>query len=110
MKNARHKAASIIKQNPQLGSQDREYADIDDVLDFFDDLGFFVRGHQISPEIAHQFFYEWIRGYYAWTADSYIRVTQNDYPTQWEYVHQLYSLTSDIESKRLKKSNAHCKF
>ena len=34
-----------------------ELSVIDDVLDFFEDVGFYERGDQISPEVAHHHFY-----------------------------------------------------
>jgi len=35
---------------------DAELAKIDDVLDFFEDLGFYQHGYQISPEVIHHHF------------------------------------------------------
>ena len=102
IKKARARAASILKERrATLGQHAREFADIDEVLDFFDDLGFFVRGHQISPEIAHQFFYVWIQGYYE-IAGPYIRAAQNKNPPQWEYIKKLYDLTFAVEKRRFK--------
>jgi hypothetical protein len=65
MRKARSKAAKLLKESQgKLRRTDPELADIDDVLDFFEDLGFYQHGDQITPEVAHHHFYHWIRGYY----------------------------------------------
>ncbi len=100
MQRARSKAARLLKDNQgKLRRTDPELADIDDVLDFLEDLGFYQHGDQITPEVAHHHFYHWIRGYYLASRD-YIGSWQAKEPTRWERVGELFDNTNVIETKR----------
>jgi hypothetical protein len=100
MKRARSKAARLLKDNQgKLRRTDPELADIDEVLDFLEDLGFYLYGDQITPEVAHHHFYHWIRGYYLASRD-YIGAWQAKEPTRWERVAELFENTNTIENKR----------
>jgi hypothetical protein len=68
-------------------------------LIFFDELAFYVKGDQITPETAHQSFYYWIEGYYN-SAREYIEYYQKESPTVWEHVKYLYDITSEVEKIR----------
>jgi len=73
---ARFRAAKALKDNPgRIERTDAELEEIDDLLDFLEDLGFYQRGDQISPEVAHHHFYYWIRAYYL-AARDYIEAWQ----------------------------------
>jgi hypothetical protein len=101
IKNARAKAATILKSNQgKLRRTNPELDDIDNILDFFEDVGFYVHGDQITPEVAHHHFYHWIRGYYLASRD-YIEAWQTTEP-RWEYVAKLFKTTHQIENERLK--------
>jgi hypothetical protein len=107
IRKARSTACQVLKQNRGgMRQQSREYRDIDDVLDFLEDLGFYLHGQQISPEVVHHHFYHWIRGYYT-TAQDYIQTVQNNEPTQWEYIKRLYDLTSSVERRKTKMKREH---
>jgi len=60
----------------------------------------------ISPEVAHQHFYNWIRGYWQ-AAKPYLNYCRYDAPhpepTQWEYYEELLDTTSDVESSLCRK-------
>lgn len=102
MKQLRAKAAKAIKANRHdLRRRHRDLEDIDDVLDFFEDLGFYEHGGQISPEVAHHSFYHWIRGYYS-AARDYLEVWQEEEPAQWEYVTELFETTYETHLARVK--------
>jgi hypothetical protein len=59
MKIIRKKASKILLEHlGHMGEDNRAYADVDDILDFLEDLGFYHHGHQISTEVAHHAFYE----------------------------------------------------
>jgi hypothetical protein len=99
IKEARSKAARILKDNQgKLRSTDRGLKDIDDVLDFLEDIGFYVRGDQISPEVAHHHFYHWIRGYYL-AARDYIEAWQEQESASWKHVKELFETTREIEAR-----------
>lgn len=74
----------------------RELEVIDPVLDQLDDVGFYVRGRQLSPEIAHHYFYHWLRGYYQ-AARTYIDEWQKEEPKQWEQIAWLFEITCQVE-------------
>jgi hypothetical protein len=58
MKRTRAKAASDIKKNgTRLGDENFRSPQLDDVLDFFEGVGFLMQGDEITPEVAHQAFY-----------------------------------------------------
>jgi hypothetical protein len=63
MKHTRSRAAKFLKENKeQLADEACFSQDIDDLFDFFDDLGFFMTGDQITPESVNHAF---ILGYAA---------------------------------------------
>ena len=68
MLDERIKAAETLKKYEnklsEIKTLKKELGPIDDVLDFIDSLGFFLKGDQISDIVLHQFFYHWIRGYW----------------------------------------------
>jgi len=102
MRKKRAAASNLLKAHRgNLRQHAREFADIDDVLDFFEDLGFYEHGYQISPEVLHHAFYHWIRGYYT-IAKDYIEASQNKESTQWEHIKELYELTSAVEKRKLR--------
>jgi hypothetical protein len=93
-------AALLRDEGPRLADIDQYRAKldpIDDVLDILEDLGFYLQGSQISPEVAHHFFYYWIRGYWC-AARPYIEAWQRKEPTRWNHVKSLFDQTSEFES------------
>jgi hypothetical protein len=99
MRRARSKAAKLLKENQgKLRRVDHELADIDDILDFLEDIGFYEHGDQITTEVAHHHFYHWIKGYYLASRD-YIGAWQDKEPTRWEHISELFSNTHFIENK-----------
>jgi hypothetical protein len=80
-----------------------ELVDVDDVLDFFEDIGFYVKGGQISAEVAHHHFYHWIRGYWKASRD-YIESRQQLESTIWSHIGELFDTTWDIESSYTNRS------
>lgn len=73
-----------------------ELSPIDEVLDFLEDIGFYVKGAQISPEAAHHHFYHWIRGYYQ-SSRAYIDKYQEKEPARWENLGFLFGITTEVE-------------
>ena len=97
----RSRAAKAIIQ--QLENPKDEFSDeVDPILDFFEDLGFYCKGGQISPEVIHHHFYEWIRPYLQAT-DSYIHEEQKEEPTAWEHLAYLQDVVDELESSKLHK-------
>jgi hypothetical protein len=99
LKEARCRAAKILKNNQgKLRSTDKGLEDIDDVLDFLEDIGFYVHGDQISPEVAHHHFFHWIRGYYL-AARDYIEAWQEQESASWMHIKELFETTRQIETR-----------
>jgi hypothetical protein len=88
----------------QIDALRGELAPIDPVFDFFDDIGFYVSGDQISPEVAHHHFFHWIRGYCE-AARPYLDEHRKREPARWRHVLPLYGVTQEVEravEKRLR--------
>lgn len=97
-------AATLLKDSETFratlsGETIKALMDIDPVLDFFDSIGFYQHGGQISPEVVHQEFFYWIRGYYQATR-AYVEARQDEEAAIWEYLHELYETGQAIEAKR----------
>jgi hypothetical protein len=76
--------------------QHPEFADIDDVLDFLEDVGLYQRADHISPELAHHHFFHWTRGYWQ-AARTYIQAWRRKEPARWNHVEELFETICDIE-------------
>jgi len=108
MKCTRSNAAAVLQNNAgNLRRSEFKSPEIDEVLDFFEDLGFYMQGDQITPEVGHHAFHDWIRGYYS-AARDYLDVAQETEPTRWEFVKILFDTTNEIEAERSK--GRHKKF
>jgi hypothetical protein len=102
IKSRRLAAKTLMEYEGRLDSGDKQLDSIDDVLDFFEELGFYVKGDQVSPEFAHQSLFNWIEGYYT-AAESYIRYEQTITPTSWDHIEYLYVVTKQVEEEISKK-------
>ena len=80
----------------KIGEHEGLLSPIDDVLDMLEDVGFYVHGDQISPEVAHHHFYHWIRGYWC-AAHGYIKAWQAKETARWQHLSELYDETSKVE-------------
>lgn len=102
LRSERAAAANYILTNKGILGHDADFPnELNRILDFFDEVGYYVHGHQISPEVAHQYFYYWLRGFYQ-AAQDYIGRKHTTEKTTWEYVSELFELTSEIEEKKSK--------
>lgn len=100
MKKTRSNAAKSLKKNrKRLRDESYKNPDLDDVIDFFEDVGFYVFGDQIAPEVAHHSFHYWLRGYCS-VAQPYIEMAQKTKPSQWECIGELLSVTQEVEDER----------
>ncbi len=70
-----------------------------EVLDFFEDLGFYVQGDQLTPEVTHHAFYYWIFRYYSATKN-YIEFQQEQDSLQWASIKALFEITSEVETEK----------
>ncbi len=107
MKRTRSRAAKSLRDNQErLDAVEFRSGDIDNVLDFFEGLGFFLPGDQITPEVAHHAFHHWIRGYYS-AAQGYLEAARKVEPTHREFVQMLFDITNQVEKERFRMKGKH---
>ena len=99
-KQERKKAATCLRQHKNylndLKNHEKELDDIDDVMDFFEDIGFYMCGDQVSPEVAHHHFYNWIRGYWQ-ASEKYVNAWRAKEPARWNHIEKLFHTVTEIE-------------
>ena len=88
-----------------LAQPERE--EVEPVLDFLEDMGFYLNGDVFSEELAHHNFFHWIRGWYS-VLKSYIEVYQEekygvDETTTYCWIESLYQRTSEVEKEGTEK-------
>ncbi len=82
--------------------------EVEDVLDVFDDLGFYVQTIHVSRDVLHQYFCWWVCGYVG-LAQEYIKTRQAGSeaeglppdPTRWEHCKLLLREVLAVEAERL---------
>ncbi len=105
LKKRLHAAEVLLKHNPEelqeIEKKESELYPIDDLLDFFEDLGFYAEGDQISQVVVHNHFYYWFQGYWS-KAHFYAEAWQqkDKDPARWEHIQKLFDLTSQIEASK----------
>ncbi|MGD1089748.1 MAG: hypothetical protein ABR955_13660, partial [Verrucomicrobiota bacterium] len=109
MKDTRSLAASEVNEYFQNGNWNavENTKELDLILDFFDDLGFYSENGQMSDEVLHQEFYGSMRTY-CQPAERYIKETEIDEPTVWNHVLLLFKRLTDIEATQSKTTEEHC--
>jgi hypothetical protein len=71
----------------------------EDIFDFFDTVGLFVRLGALDPRIAHSLFFYWINLY--WRAgEKYIKAEQQKAKLRWDEFAKLYAVTRRFEENR----------
>jgi len=96
---ARAKAEVLLKNRVELANIDNPcLAEIDDVLDFLEDIGLYQRADHISPELAHHHFFHWTRIYWQ-AAKPYVQAWRKKEPARWNHVEELFETSCDIELK-----------
>jgi hypothetical protein len=100
MQCTRCKASRFLKENrAKLADKECVSFDVNDLLDFFENLGFVMQGDQITAEAAHHAFHYWIRGYYS-AARMYLKTAREQEPSSWEFVEFLFDMADQIERER----------
>jgi hypothetical protein len=85
-------AATALKNNSSLENAE-------DVFDFFDTVGLFVRLGALKAEIAHSLFFHWINLYWR-SGEHYIKDRQKEANLTWADFEKLYSVTRAIEKRK----------
>ncbi|HEY2329362.1 MAG TPA: hypothetical protein VGI63_06070 [Verrucomicrobiae bacterium] len=111
MKKERWKAANELYAHLQKGNLNflTNAPALDDVLGFFDDLGFYWKNKEVSDEVLYQEFYDSMRTYYQ-PSQFYITNTQRDEPAAFENIKPLFDRLTEIDakSKRSKTTIKNC--
>jgi hypothetical protein len=74
-----------------------------DVLDFLEDVAFFVRTDAVTPEQAWHAFYHWIRGYYQ-ASEQYISERRNQESAVYKELHRLFPKLNATEKREYPQS------
>jgi uncharacterized integral membrane protein len=112
LEEARCEAARVSRSFLDIPAQSRKWEAVpkrdreklEPVLDFLEDLGFYLQGDQFSDEVAHHSFFHWIRGWYS-NLESYVeyyRTAKNEMAA-YEHIKMLHARVSEIE-KRYEKA------
>ena len=76
---------------------------LDEVLGFFDELGYDEIHKKISQDVAYEYFYSDVAGYYQ-AAEQYIAYSQKtDSPTDFENIKPLFNALNEVEFKKINK-------
>jgi hypothetical protein len=108
----RVQAATAISDYLQKGNwdavSDRNIDSLEDVLAFYDELGFYWKNHEVSDDVLYEHFYSDMRTY-CQVGINYIHVNQKkDSPADWEYVEPLFDELTRMEAKRIGKDFSSC--
>jgi hypothetical protein len=57
---------------------------------------------QLTPEVAHHAFHNWIRGYYL-ASQEYRRIWQEKEALHWEFISLLFDATNEIEREKMRR-------
>jgi hypothetical protein len=95
---ARATKALLTNRADLTNTDNTALTDIDDVLDFFEDVGLYQRADHISPELAHHHFFNWTRGYWQ-AAKPYVTAWRAKEHARWNHIEELFDTSCDIELK-----------
>jgi hypothetical protein len=106
-----HAAKAIsffLKNGKWTGVSAKDTDGLENVLAFYDELGFYWKHDEISTDVLYEHCYSDMRTYCQEGLD-YIHLSQkNDSPADWEYVEPLFSELTKIEAKRAGKDVSKC--
>jgi hypothetical protein len=102
----RSAATQLRAHRDKVSDPGLEIPELDEIFDFFEDLGFYTSGDQLSAEVVHHSFYYWIRGY-CLAAGKYPDEKRKKLgeSTRWDHIDILFELTSDVEAERSKRNH-----
>ncbi len=88
----RSRAARALKEHTAEG-------EAEDVFDFFETIGMFIRLRALNAEIVHSLFFHWINLYWVAGRD-HIRKRQSISKALWRDFESLYNKVLDIERQK----------
>jgi len=108
LEDERDQAAKVCMTFLKTPEHERKWASVkkidrekvEPVLDWLDDLGFFLHGDQISDEVIHHAFFHWIRGWYSnlEAHAKYCQEVENE-KAAYEHIKPLLDRISEIEKR-----------
>jgi len=97
----RKKSAGLILRNDFLAHDTINYAPIkekmDEIYDFFDTIGYFVKHNYFKAEVAHQYFDYWFSPYYTFFATYHIKEFSGYDETVWNNLSSLSQHMDRVE-------------
>lgn len=75
-------------------------AGLDDVLGFFDSIGYDQQHGKMSASVAHEYFYDALDGYYRCSEIYIAKLQKTDSKTVFEYVKPLFDAMTQVESEK----------
>jgi hypothetical protein len=105
MKQQRAQAATAIYEYLQKGNWDSvtNTDDLDNVLGFFDELGFYWKNGEMSATVLHEHFYDVLEIYYQGASGYIAKDQKQESATDFEYVKPLFKTLAKIEAKRARQ-------
>jgi hypothetical protein len=98
----------LIKGNWDADTNQYDIDSLENVLAFYDELGFYWKNHEVSTDVLYEHFSYDMR-MFCQAGMNYIQ-TKRSSPTDWEYVKPLFDELTRIEAKRAGKSIRDCEW
>lgn len=102
MQHARMLAATVLMEVHKSGNWNtptNQTDSLDDVLGFFDQLGYDEQHGKISADVAWEYFYDDIADYYQGSVE-YIAISQKDDPTWFDNIKPLYNDVAKVQAAK----------
>lgn len=87
--------ANLATKNPGV--------DVDDVLDFFEDLAFMVTNGALDERMMWHGFHHWVRVYYQ-ASEQYIISRRREEPAVWYGLCEIYPRLNALEKAEIEKA------
>jgi len=94
-----NEAMKIVRRKAANGILTGKNEEVDDVLDFFEEIGLLLKRKAIDEKFVWHSFYHWVHRYYFLTK-SYVDTVRKDDDTIWEDFVWLHDRISNYEKKR----------
>lgn len=97
----REKAARVVVQHIDSRIDYKELKAVEDILDLMENLGFYLKADQLTPEAVHHHSYHWIRIYLQPLQD-YIQQKRQDEAPRWSHLESLFDEVNELEATERK--------
>ena len=98
---ANHIINTKILNGSVIHKYDSFNGNLEEIYDFFDTLGFFIKQDYIKAEVVHNYFYYWFSHYYEFYKQYNVKHLSGYEETAWNNLDFLLKALNDIEEKQL---------